>query len=120
MGDLLFVTDNEIMKKGVQRNLPIVIDVDDKITAIEKPYNKDSVLEYMLMSLDNRIGEISNVATCYLNKQTKDDKQKAKYGGYIDLLSVINGKEILRKIGLSLMVTSWYKLCEPYCLRVCS
>jgi hypothetical protein len=67
------------MKKGIQEGLPIVIDVDDKITAIEVPYDKKGVINYMLMSLDSRIGEISNVATCYLNKQTKDEKQKAKY-----------------------------------------
>jgi hypothetical protein len=93
-GDLVFVTDNEIMKKGVQRDLPIVIDVDDKITALQELYNKDSVIGYILRSLDNRIGEISNVATCYLNKQTKNDEMRKKYIGYVNLLSVINGKEI--------------------------
>ena len=95
MGDLVFVTDNEIMMKGVQRDLPIVIDIDDKITALEVEYNKESIINYMLMSLDSRIGEISNVATCYLNKQTTDEKQIKKYDDYVSLLSVINGKEII-------------------------
>jgi hypothetical protein len=93
-GDLVFVTNNEIMRKGVQRDLPIVIDVDDKITALDVQYNKEGVINYMLMSLDSRIGEISNVATCYLNKQTKDEKTKERFNDYVCLLSVINGKEI--------------------------
>ncbi len=93
-GDLVFVTGNDIMKSGVQNNLPIVIDMDDKVTALDVEYNKEGVINYMLMSLDSRIGEISNVATCYLNKQTQDEKQKAKYNDYVCLLSVINGKEI--------------------------
>ena len=83
------------MKSGVQRDLPITIDVDDKVTALEVPYNKEGVIKYMLMSLDSRIGEISNVATCYLNKQTKDEKQKEKHNDYVCLLSVINGKEMM-------------------------
>ena len=94
MGDLVFVTDNITMMKGVQRNLPIVINIDDKATALELEYNRASVINYMLMSLDSRIGEISNVATCYLNKQTKDEKQKDKYNDFVNLLSVINGVEI--------------------------
>ena len=93
-GDLVFITDNAIMKNGVIPNLPIVIDIDDKITAIESTYNLNSVIAYLLMSLDSRIGEISNVATCYLNKQTKNEKQLKIYDNYVCLLSVINGKEI--------------------------
>lgn len=93
-GDLVFVTDNEIMMNGVNRGLPIVIDVDDKITALKVEYTIKNIIQYMLMSLDNRIGEISNVATCYLNKQTKNEEQIKKYNDYVCLLSVINGKEI--------------------------
>ena len=93
-GDLVFVTDNAIMRNGVIPDLPIVIDIDDKITAIESEYTISSVINYMLMSLDSRIGEISNVATCYLNKQTKNEKQLKIYDNYVCLLSVINGKEI--------------------------
>jgi hypothetical protein len=93
-GDLVFVTDNEIMKSGVNRNIPITLDIDDKITAIEVQYNKQSVIDYILRSLDCRIGEISNVSTCYLNKQTRNPDQIKRYDDYICLLSVINGKEI--------------------------
>jgi hypothetical protein len=94
MGDLVFVTDNEIMKNGINRDIPITIDIDDKFTAIEVNYNIQSVINYMLMSLDSRIGEISNVSTCYLNKGTKKDTQLIRYDNYVSLLSVINGKEI--------------------------
>lgn len=106
------------MMKGVDRDLPIVIDVDDKITALKSEYNLENVIRFTLLSLDNRIGEISNVATCYLNKQTTDEEQIKKYDDYVCLLSVINGKEIFVKL-----VSLWWqhqreKLCEPYCSRV--
>jgi hypothetical protein len=94
-GDLVFVTDNDVMLKGVIRGLPIVIDIDDKITALDIPYDSENIINYVLMSLDSRIGEISNVATCYLNKQTKKPEQIKRYDDYVCLLSVVNGKEII-------------------------
>jgi hypothetical protein len=94
MGDLVFVTDNPTMIKGVNRNISMTIDIDDKITTIESAYNIFSVINYILLSSDCRIGEISNVSTCYLNKQTTNPEQIKRYDDYVSLLSVLNGKEI--------------------------
>jgi hypothetical protein len=93
-GDLVLVVDNETMKKGVLKDIPFVIDVDDKITALEEEYSRKNILALTLRNLHSLIGETSNCATCYWNKNPQTEEQKEKYLGYIDLLSVINGKAI--------------------------
>jgi len=72
----------------------MIIDIDDKITAKVKPYNKESILDYELNSRDNRIGEITNIATSIENKYTVDEKWIKIYDEYISLLRVYQGKEI--------------------------
>lgn len=96
-GDLVLVVDNEIMRSGVLKDIPFVIDIDDKITALEEEYNNTSILNLILRNLHSLIGETSNCATCYWNKNPQTEEQRNKYLGYIDLLSVINGKAINRR-----------------------
>ena len=93
-GDLVLVVDNEVMKNGVIKDLPFVIDIDDKITALEEEYSPKNILSLTLRNLHSLIGETSNCATCYWNKNPKTEEQQNKYFEYIDLLSVINGKAI--------------------------
>lgn len=93
-GDLAMVHNNKIFMKGIDNNLPITIDVDDKITAQEVEYNVENIISFTKKSLDSRIGEISNCASSYSNKLAKDEKTKKKYEDNTCLLSVINGKEI--------------------------
>lgn len=93
-GDRVFVINNEIMKSGIQRDLPIVIDIDDKITALEEEITDDGVIECTVRSMVSLVGEISNYATCYHNKTPKTDEQKKKYLEYINILSICNGKSI--------------------------
>lgn len=93
-GDGVIVTDDKIMMSGVHRDLPIVIDIDDKITALEAEYTKENIVKYTLMSLTSDVGEISNCATGYLNKIPRNEKWAKIYKDYVCLLSVINGKEI--------------------------
>ncbi len=93
-GDLVLVIDNEIMKEGAPRNIPIVIDTEDKITALDEEYNKENLLALVLRTVNSLIGEISNTATCYINKNPKSEETKQKYLKYVDILSIINGKAI--------------------------
>lgn len=93
-GDLGLVHNNEIYMKGINNNLPITLDIQDKITAKETPYDREHIIEFVKKSLDSRIGEISNCASSYHNKETKNVEQKKIYDDYTCLLSVINGKEI--------------------------
>ena len=93
-GDLVLVVDNETMKAGVHKDIPFVIDIDDKITSLEESYNSESILKLTLRNLHSLIGETSNCATCYWNKNPQTEEQRDKYYEYIDLLSVINGKAI--------------------------
>lgn len=93
-GDLVLVHNNKKLMKGVDNNLPIVLDIEDKITAKELPYTLEHIIQFTKASLDSRIGEISNCGTSYVNKYTKTEEKKKLYDDYCCLLSVINGKEI--------------------------
>jgi hypothetical protein len=93
-GDLVLLVDNKIMMSGVNRDVPVVIDIDDKITAIEEDINKGNLVKLVLRTMNSLIGETSNCASGYHNKMPKTKEQKKIYESYIDLLSVINGKAI--------------------------
>lgn len=93
-GDLVLVVDHDLFKSGIDINVPVVIDIDDKITALEEEITKENQLNLILRTMNSLIGETSNCATGYHNKVPKTDEQKQKYESYIDLLSVINGKAI--------------------------
>src|SRR5690606_40684647 len=74
-GDGVIVTDDKIMMSGVHRDLPIVIDIDDKITALEAEYTKENIVKYTLMSLTSDVGEISNCATGYRSEEHTSELQ---------------------------------------------
>jgi Fe-S cluster assembly iron-binding protein IscA len=93
-GDLVLVCDHPLMLKGIDRDLVPVIDVDDKITVPDKEINIENIIDSVVLSLDNRIGEYSNTATCYLNKNPKTDENRQRYLDYVNYISVLNGKEI--------------------------
>lgn len=93
-GDLVLVHKNDIFIKGIDPNLPITLDIEDKITAIENKYTLENLIDFTLVSMDSRIGEISNCASSYHNKNANSKDNKKKYNDYTCLLSVINGKEI--------------------------
>lgn len=90
----MLVVDNEMMMSGVDRNASIVIDVDDKMTTLEEEDTVENKIEVILRGMNSLIGETSNCATAYHNKRPKTDEQKKIYEGFVDLLSVVNGKNI--------------------------
>lgn len=121
-GDLVNVIDDKTFIKGIQRDLPIVIDAEDKITALEEKNNIENIIKLVFRTMHSLIGETSNCATSYYNKNVfykgsdkenvltygkyvdelgnlsdvpiTDVKRKQKYLDYINLLSVCNNKNI--------------------------
>lgn len=93
-GDLVLVVDNPIMLEGVDRGAPIVMDVEDKVTAMEEADTPENQEKLILRTMHSLIGETSNCATAYHNKMPKTKEQRGIYNNYVDLLSVINGKAI--------------------------
>lgn len=93
-GDLVLLIDNALMMSGVHSDIPVVIDIDDKVTVEPEEDTKENKLKIILRTMNSLIGETSNCATAYHNKTPKTEEQKRKYAAYIDLLSVINGKSI--------------------------
>lgn len=93
-GDLVLVVDEPVMLKGVDPDIPIVMDREDKATAMEEPDTPEGRALMIMRTMNNIIGETSNCATVYHNKMPRTPEQKAVYESYIDLLSIINGKAI--------------------------
>lgn len=92
MGDLVLVIDDETMKRGVRRDIPVTLDIEDKITSLEEKNTLDNRVKVVLRDKSNMIGEISNYATAYHNRIASSDEMKSTYESYIDLLSIANGK----------------------------
>lgn len=118
-GDGVFLTDDETVVDS-KIHLPIVVDREDKQGASPKEYNIDNIIEFELNSRDNRIGEITNIATSILNQYTEDDKWKKIHQDNIALLRLYQGKEIdFLKTGFRWHITknlSKYKDRLPYFL----
>ena len=91
-GDLCLIINNKMMMSGVDHNAKIVIDIEDKVTALKEEYNIQNRTNCIIRSLRSSIGEISNFASAYHNKKPKTEEQKQRYENYVDLLSVVNGK----------------------------
>lgn len=97
-GDLVLINDNQTMIEGVDRNATIVIDVDDKITAIEEPDIPENRIKCILRTTKSMIGEFSNYASAYHNRMPSTEEQKKRYRDYIDIISVLTGKSIDKRI----------------------
>jgi len=72
----------------------MIIDIEDKATTDIQPYNAESILKYEMNSRDNRIGEITTVATCIENQYVKNKKWKRICDDNVSLLRIFQGKEI--------------------------
>ena len=92
-GDIFLLCDESIViNNKIDKN--IIIDIEDKATAIPKEYNKENLIEYEVMTRDSRIGELTNAATSILNKYTTNEEIKELYSNYSSLLRIYQGKEI--------------------------
>lgn len=92
-GDIFFLC-NESVVINSKIDKHIILDIEDKVTAKPKKYNKENIVEYEVMTRDNRIGEITNVATSIENKYTTNEEIKELYSNYSSLLRIFQGKEI--------------------------
>lgn len=92
-GDAVFLCCNPIITASkIQK--PIIIDMDDKATTNSRTYTLENLTEYELNSRDNRIGEITNVATSIENKYTDNPQLEKLYSDFASLLRIFQGKEI--------------------------
>lgn len=92
-GDIFFLCNEPIVIDS-KIDKHIILDIEDKVTAKPKEYNKENIIEYEVMTRDNRIGEITNVATSIENKYTTNEEIKELYSDYSSLLRIFQGKEI--------------------------
>lgn len=89
-GDIFLLCDETIIiDSKIDKN--IILDIEDKVTAQSKPYTKENIIEYEVMTRDNRIGEITNVATSIENRYTTNEDIKKIYSDYSSLLRIFQG-----------------------------
>lgn len=92
-GDAVFLTDEKILTES-KMDKPIVVDMEDKISAKPVEYNVDNIIKYECNSRDSRIGEITNIATSILNDYTENKKWIKRNEHNVALLRLYQGKEI--------------------------
>lgn len=92
-GDIFLLCDEPIIIDS-KIDKHIIIDIEDKSSANPKPYTKENIIEYEVMTRDNRIGEITNAATSIENKYTINPEIQMLYDNYASLLRVYQGHEI--------------------------
>ena len=112
MGDLVLVLKNQTMMSGVDKNAPIVLDIDDKVAAAAELDTTENRYKITLRTMKSLIGEYSNYASAYHNKCPKTAEQKQKYEKYIDIISVITGKSIDKKLSPAVVILRC-AVCEP-------
>ena len=92
-GDIFLLCDEPvIIDSKIEKK--IIIDIEDKTAASPKQYTKENLIEYEIMTRDNRIGEITNAATSIENKYTNNPDIKTVYENYSSILRVMQGHEI--------------------------
>lgn len=92
-GDIFLLCNDPIVINS-KIDKKIILDIEDKVTAKVKPYSKENIIDYEVMTRDNRIGEITNVATSIENRYVKNDEIQKLYNDFSSLLRVLQGKEI--------------------------
>lgn len=92
-GDIFFLCDDPVIIDA-KIDKPVILDIEDKITAKTSPYTEEAIVEYEVMTRDSRIGEITNAATSIENRYTTDPKIRELYSDYASLLRIFQGKEI--------------------------
>ena len=88
------VIKNETMFRGVDPTLPIVLDIDDKVTAVAEADTTDARITLTLRTLNSLIGKYSNCSSALHNKVTKDHDLRERFQKYVDIVSICTGKAI--------------------------
>ena len=89
-GDIFLLCDEPIVIDA-KIDKKIILDIEDKHTVKPKPYTKENIVEYEVLTRDNRIGEITNAATSIENRYTADEAVRKLYSDYSSLLRVFQG-----------------------------
>ena len=97
-GDIfLLCNEQAVINSKIDKN--IILDIDDKKTVSKKPYIKENITEYEIMTRDSRIGEITNAATSIENKYPYNEEiKKDTDNGSCNSYSGWNDLRILRYI----------------------
>lgn len=96
-GDLALVISAEdcpIIRKGIHTDLPTVINIDEKATAVAELYNEDTKIKNIILTSSPKVGKYSNFNTCYRNKVTDNSKLKERWEEWMNIICIINAKEI--------------------------
>ena len=88
------VEDAPVIRNGIDTSLPVVINIDEKATAVAEEYTTESILKSVIFTNGQSIGEKSNMATCYRNKVSDNEKLLKMWNDFVNIICIINAKEI--------------------------
>lgn len=92
-GDIFLLSDDPLLiSSKIQK--PIILDIQDKAAARSRPYTGENLVEYEIMTRDNRIGEITNAATSIENRYPSNPEMAKRLSDDASLLRIMQGKEI--------------------------
>ncbi len=66
-GDIFYLCNEPIVIDS-KINKNIILDVEDKVTAKPKKYNKENIIEYEVMTRDNRINACAELLVTIIKK----------------------------------------------------
>ncbi|NFF77312.1 hypothetical protein FCV38_10050 [Clostridium sporogenes] len=92
-GDIIYLCQDSVMINSVI-DKPIIVDTIDKVTADPVEYNLDNIIIYECNTRDNKIGEITNIATSIRNKVPYNENQERFFDDLVSMLRIYQGKEI--------------------------
>ncbi|MVP00809.1 RNA dependent RNA polymerase [Paenibacillus lutrae] len=92
-GDSFFLSPDKTLIES-KINKPIVVDIEDKLSVTPVEYDLENIIQYECNSRDNRIGEITNIATAILNQYTENEEIQKINDDNVSLLRLYQGKEI--------------------------
>ena len=93
-GDIALVNDNPLFIEGSDKDAAIVIDMEDKVTALEEENNAAGRVLLLTRTTKNMIGEYSNYGSVFLNRCPKTQEQIDRYDTYESIISITVGKSI--------------------------
>lgn len=93
-GLVIRVEDAPVIRNGIDTSLPVVINIDEKATAVAEEYTTESILKSVIFTNGQSIGEKSNMATCYRNKVSDNEKLLKMWDDFVNIICIINAKEI--------------------------
>ncbi len=113
--NVMYSEDNSQFRTGIYTDLPVVMDLEENVTANSVPYTTENIIANILNAGANTIGEYSNLGTCYHNKVSDNPELMKKWQETVNLICILNAKSInSAKTGKKPQMPKWISQNKGY------